>query len=390
MATMTYTDVIQHLVDYLGGNEQDATQREIRRAAISAYRELIDCYPWRALHKLLNIPLNANHTTGTVEYDLTGGSSERLWTFSSATLPDWAARGKLLVGSNSWPIQRRLSSSTLQSPSDFYPAEDIAAGTTFELYQSEFVLPEDFRSMHVGMPTTTTATRRISIQDMSWMGRQNGASGSPWGYSIVADRFLPGRQTIILNPWPASADTFQALYRYRPRDLMYSGYAARDRSGTVSLSGTTVTGSGTAFEAGMEGAVIRISANATQYPSDQAGDNPFYFEGVIDRVTNSSTLSVISNASGVTTSATRYTISDPIALPPSMLNALLRCCEKQAEIVRQRDDGGKQSAMGLFMDALETAQVADRNSFDILGLLEQTGYNHPEWLQSQTRPADIE
>ena len=390
MALMTYNDVIQHMVDYLGGNEQDATQREIRRAAISAYRELIDCYPWRALHKLLNIPLNANHTTGTVSYDYTGGASERLWTFSSATLPTWAARGKLLVGSNSWPIQRRLSSSTLQSPSDFCPVEDVAAGTTFELYQSEFLLPADFRSMHVGMPTTTPATRRISMKDNAWMGRQQGASGSPWGYSISADRFIPGRQSILLNPWPASADTFQALYRFRPRDLMYTGYASRDRAGTVSLSGTTVTGSGTAFESGQEGAVIRISANATTYPSDQAGDNPFYFEGIIDTVTSATSLTVQSNSSSLTTTATKYTISDPIALPPNMLNAMLRCCEKQAEIVRQRDDGGKQSAVALYMDALETAMVADRDSFDILGLLEGNGYNYPEWLQSQTRPADEE
>ena len=386
---LTYTDVIQHLVDYLGGNQHDATQREIRRAAISAYRELIDCYPWRSLHKLLAIYLQANHTTGTVSYDHTGGSSERLWTFSSATLPTWAARGNLLVGSNSYRIQRRLSSSTLQSPEDFTPGADVAS-TTFELYQSEHLLPEDFRSLHVGMPTTTTATRRTSIADMAWMARQQGSSGSPWGYSVTADRFLPGRQSILLNPWPASADVFMGLYRYRPRELKYTGYASRDRSGTASLSGTTITGSGTAFESGQEGGIIRLSANSTQYPSDQAGDNPFYFEGVVDKVSSTTSLTVLANDSSLTATAVKYTISDPISIPQSMLNAYLRCCEKQSEIVRQRDDGGKNSAMTLYLDALETAMVADRNSFDVVSLLEQSGYNHPEWLQTQTRPADEE
>lgn len=384
MSYFTFNDSIQNLVDYLGGNYQDSSQRELRRAAVSAYRELIDCYQWRSLHKLLTFPLQAHVTTGTVVYTQSTG----YWVFSGTTLPSWVTRGKILIGGNSWSFQRQIDAVTMQAPADFNPGSDIAS-TTFELYLQDYLLPTDFRSIDVGMATQCMATRYTNISDITWMGRQRGMAGSPWGYTITADRFLPGRQTITLNPWPASADTYMALYRYRPRELKYTGYASRDRNGSVSLSGTTVTGNGTAFESGQEGSIIRISNNATTFPSDNAGDNPYYYEGVIDHVVSPTSLTVLDNPQVLAISGVKYTISDPVALPQYMLNAYLRCCEKQAEIVRQRDDGGKQSAVALFMDALETAYIGDRFTFENMSLLERSGYNNPLWLQYQTRPADI-
>lgn len=372
MSTLTFRDVIERVTDYLGGNVKESEARAVRRAISDAYRDLSDQFAWRSLHKFYIFTLNARYDTGTVAYDLTGGAYERLWTGTGTTFPTWADRGTIRVGSNNWPVRYR-SGTQLQSPADIRPASDISS-TSYVLYQDEYLLPEDFMSMGVGIPGNLFSTLPSSQQTVTWLNRTGPMSGTPLRHTIVADRLLPGRLAIKLEGFPSTSQTFGMLYRRRPRPLKYTGYASRDRGGTVSISGTTVTGSGTAFETAQAGSIIRISANATEDPTDDGGNNPAVYEGVIREVVSSSSLTVEANESGVAKTSVKYTISDPIDYPDTMINALLRNCELHVEISRQRDDAARNMAMELFSSALLDAKAADKRSFAPENLL--SSYPH--------------
>jgi hypothetical protein len=110
----------------------------------------------------------------------------------------------------------------------------------------------------------------------------------------------------------------------------------------------------------MEGTIIRLAPDSVDYPTEEVGDNPYSFEGIIDQVTSNSTLTVVSNTDSVALTGVKYVISDAIDISPTMETAFFRCCEAQGEIVRQREGSGKGDAMNLYQDALATAKSFDR------------------------------
>jgi len=385
--TVTYRDIVLRMKDYLGGNSKAATEREIRSAILDAYRDISDTYRWRRLHKVLILTTSAQYTTGTVSFDLTGGSEERLWTLSGGTWPAWADRGTILIGVNAWPVQRRLSDTTLQSPASVSPAADIAA-TSFIFFQREYLLPEDFMAAGDAVPESAFSSLPRSLQTISWLHRQSPATGVPYWYSLQADRHLPGRSALVLEPPPSNAATFGFVYRRRPRKLKYSGFATRDSGGTITLAGTTITGSGTSFAADMEGSVIRLSGNSIDHPDDDTGDNPYSFEGIISQVSDSETLTVFVNPDSVALSNVKYNISDPIDLRDTLLNAFLRGCEMHCEITRNRDDSGKNMSVGLYEAALDKAKGADGFSFENFSLMDGSNRygRDPSWERGVLTP----
>ena len=50
MGYTTFQDVIDHALDYLGGNPQDAALRDCKRATLEAYRTLANAHNWSYLY----------------------------------------------------------------------------------------------------------------------------------------------------------------------------------------------------------------------------------------------------------------------------------------------------------------------------------------------------
>lgn len=364
-AMTTFRDALEHASDYLGGNPENQTTRELRRAIMAANRELAGLHRWACRYRVGHLNIVAP-LQGTLTYT----HSTRTFTLVENT-ETWAAEGTIRVANNDYPVLRRTAATTLIADTSINPGEDLAAGTAYTLYRDMWTLPADFIAVGRIFPGNTAASF-IAAPSQFETTKLAGSAGSPLEFTVVADRKRPGRVAFKLSPWPSTDDAIQFLYQSEARDLKYTGHALRDSLGTVTVSGTTVTGIGTAFEADMVGTVFRAAnpnagANALKIPSDDAGDNPAYVEGVVIAVTNSLELILLENETNIT-APVKYVVSDPIDWSNNLLNVFFRCCEKQSEIVRQREGAGKGDAMALFNDALDDAKVADRRTFDATAL----------------------
>ena len=360
-ARTVVVDMVSHLRDYLGSNVNNEVQRVIIRSIQAGLRELSNVRPWSYLYKRHRIQTNAPYSTGTVAYDVTGGSVERELVLTSGTWPTWAADGTVAISNVTYEAFRRVSDSVLQLDSNVTSAADIAAGASYTLYQDTYVLPEDF-----------VASDR-SYAEVSWGGMEyvqpnlwlqvtryyRSSSDTPRYYTFLGDRRLAGRMAIAVFPYPDSARTIDAIYHRRPRRILMEQYSTG--TATSSASSTTVTGSGTAWTTAMEGSVIRLSSDAVNLPTDLAGSNPYVVERTVKLVSSATQLTV-DQSIDTTYSAVKYQLSDPIDIEDgAMLEAYFRCCEKHLAIMRRlkdTDDCGRR-----YIEALIRAEEADSRSF---------------------------
>jgi hypothetical protein len=108
------------------------------------------------------------------------------------------------------------------------------------------------------------------------------------------------------------------------------------------------------------GSILRLSRNPSQAPTNETGDNPWAYEGVIlDYASNVFTMDRPVTFAG---SSLKYTVSDPIDVElNSMLTAFLRGVERQLSITRVFDD--RPSAANQYETALRRAKAADSRDF---------------------------
>jgi hypothetical protein len=155
------------------------------------------------------------------------------------------------------------------------------------------------------------------------------------------------------------------MLRYA-RSLWFTGFdTALDRVGTISSDNgsTTVTGVGTKFNSDMIGSVIRYR-DTTDAPNARWGLKPWLEQRVIRTIDTADTGLTTDSAFSVTTgvpSLTRYTISDPIDLDRSLINAFYRCCQWHYDIASNSKTQQIQKTAALYKEelniALENASV---------------------------------
>jgi hypothetical protein len=133
----------------------------VERYCESGYRQFLMPPPvegrvhdWSFLMPAATLLLNASYTTGTIAYDHTGGSSERLVTLTGGewpsysydgSLPQSAAGGVLIdIAGTSYTIDQIVTSTTLTLPANDNPAADVDAATNYTMHQDDYDLPDDF------------------------------------------------------------------------------------------------------------------------------------------------------------------------------------------------------------------------------------------------------
>jgi hypothetical protein len=327
----TYQDCLDHLVQYEGGAPDDAMLARMRTAVQMAYQEVCWSTDWQYFHKPLRIQLSAFYETGTVAYT----SSTRTLTLSGGTFPTWAAYGgRVLIDNIAYGVHARTDGTNLVLDEIFCPQANIAAGTTYRLYRSVYILPVDFRKVYefTGEDTWTSCFTTPT----EWLKRERYTqdTGTPWLWTIMqtAEVFGYGRYGLYVQGYPDTDETFDCIYVRAPRDIKYSGYETAARAGTVSCTAsTTVTGSSTTFSSDMVGSVIRFTSSTT-YPGGIHTTNPYVEQHVISAVGSATGLTLDTAATG-TYSGKKYIITDPVDLPPSCRMAMLRCCERQLDNV---------------------------------------------------------
>ena len=374
-----FADLVEHLSDYSGGEVMDRKTRDYRRAAVRAYQDLALSNEWKAYMTRGRINLNVAQDDGTISFDLTGGAYERMVTLTGYTWPMWAEFGTLLIDGVRYKVDERKSNTVITLTYDSCPTADVAALTTYTLYQNVYPLPEDFRKLDDAHYEQGLGCMK-ALTDMSdWLhlDQQQAESGRPYWYYIGGspDTWQYGKMCLYVHPYPDTAESFDFTYWRNPRALYYTGQETEASVGTVSVSidSTAVTGTSTTFSQKMVGALIRFSRDATNLPEGEGGQYPYQEQRVIVSVTNATTLT-LSEAVDFAYSGVKYVITDPVDADGALLEALYRNAERMLDNFRHPERASNRER--LYQQAWVQACERDRRlvpNFGMYGTMWQFG-----------------
>lgn len=317
----TLADAVEYLIDSANATNIAEERRKARRAVLDAYREFPQRDTWAYFSRQGMITTQASQSDGTLAYDHTGGAEERLVTLTGATVPSNGAWFTLVIDGVHYPIETVVSSTTFTLPEFANPGADVASGTSYSMYRSIYPVPIDYR---VGgdpvefdglMNSPVYVSPAEIVEYMRW-----NASPLNWAqaYTIRGGGQQYSGMVFEFAPPPSDARTLQFNYWADPRPIGLFGADIEYSTGTITIaSGTTVTGSGTAFSSRMIGSVIRFTSSASVLPTGAAGaygnDNPYLEQRVITDVASATSLT-IDQALENSYSAKKYTIGDPLDL----------------------------------------------------------------------------
>lgn len=347
----TFADAVEHVLDVSTASGSAQQRRKARRAVLNAYRQFPLEDDWLYYHRRGQFATEASQSTGTVAYDHTGGATaERQLTLSDATWPENARYGMVKIGDISYFIEDRKSPTVVTLRLDSNPGEDVAAGTSYTYFRNVYPVPLDFRSGQE-LRELDQSGRVVSYCDPDHLLFLQSINGSPqsWQDCFTLRNAGDDYDTLSfeLQPPPSSESTFAYMYWAEPRRLQLFGASEEYSTGTVSVSGTTVTGVGTAWESRMRGSVIRFPASGTStVPTGVFGgrdsngdenDNPYAEYRVVDTVDSTTSLTIDQSVTG-TYSGVKYTIGDPLDLDYHvMLDAFLAMCEWRFAVITKQE-----------------------------------------------------
>ncbi|HUR52922.1 MAG TPA: hypothetical protein VMZ71_02240 [Gemmataceae bacterium] len=351
---LTYADLLDHVLAY-AGTDAGASASTRHRAAVQAAMKCIPGkHDWAYLWALGRVTTSEPYSTGTVEFDYTGGLYERMLTLTTGTWPDWAASGYVVIADVPYAVDERKSATVLTLTSAMNPGADVAAGTTYEIRRDQYALPTDFVALdevvlnEIGSVLAYTHPREWSSQR-----RVNTGPGQPCSFSLIGASNSPGGMRMVLTPAPDAVYYIDFLYRRQPRQMVFADTHIGTASGADASS--TITGSGTAFLSSHVGSIIRLGADNQDTPTGPRGNNPALYEGTITAYTSANSISV-SPPLTQAFDAVKYQISDPADIEEvGMSEYLLRECERQFRLLsRMKPTVEEERAHALgFTQALE-------------------------------------
>lgn len=336
---VTYEDAVDHIYDAFKtppDGAQKTTARNARRAVSEAYRDLPQFHNWSYLRRAGFIRTVAQQADGTVTYDHASRTVTR--TGAAAVFPADVRFYGIEIDGDRYDIESRTSDTAIVLPPTSNPGADITTGVSYILYRSQYPLPFDYRKgsklIHEGWtasaPFFTTPTRiaRANAQSLSAFNGEYTIRGSSEYQGRMVFEFAP--------PYFSSSQRYDFVYEAAPRQIrdFFSGPSYTE--GEVTVSGTTVTvsASSATFTDRMVGCVIRFPypERTNVAPTGLHGgpllDNPFAEQRVVMSVTDANNLEMDAALDGDYSSATKYSIGDPIDYSlGSMMTAFHLLCE---------------------------------------------------------------
>jgi hypothetical protein len=327
---MAYADLMDAVVQYSGNNPNQQSVQNTNRAASAAYLGLVRAHDWSFYKRVFSVPTHAGYSTGTVTYDHTGGGTcERQLTLAGGTWPTWAAYGYVQIAMKTYQVQKYYSATVIQLAENNNPGDDITDASEYSLYRDMYPLPLDFANCYNAV-TQPSGVQLTYVPIAMWAyGRDYYLNASrPVAFTVTQDLVVPQRQAVRF--WPAPNEAYSVLFTYKA-DLVHPSYRkVVDGSVTLTASSATVTGTGTKFESGMAGALLRVSrAGDPTLPTGIEGESPAYAEYVIDSVQSETSLTLQDTAAG-SLARVKYSISSLLDVEPfATREYLFRECERQ-------------------------------------------------------------
>lgn len=314
-----------------------------------AYRRIGGCAKWSYLHRRTQINTVAPYSTGTIAYT----TSTRTLTLTGGTWPTWAVYGIILINGNVYSVQQRVSGTSLILKSDRSPVDNIASGTTYNMYRSEYFLPSDFVRTEELVPIGQWwALRELSPGSLLQTARLFYTPSRPFEFTVRGSQQSPGRLAVEFGPPPDAAYTLDLSYYAQPRPRTLS---TEYKTGTISVSGSSVTGSGTTFTSAMIGCRLRIGTDSSP-PIGEFGDQGSLSESTVIAVDSATSLTLADSMTSA--SAVQYLIDDPVDIDRgSMDEVFSRFCESEFERICHMD--GRAEKESEAMNALARARAMD-------------------------------
>lgn len=368
----TFGDQKNQLIDsFIIESNRDRVGRLSSIAIRSAYEDLSARTQWNYLKRRTQLNMTAPYSTGTVAYNATTG----ILTLSGGTFPTWVTSGELLINRNVYIAHTRTDSTHVVLQADRRPAADLAAGTSYQLVKTSYLLPVDFVELR-GITETERLWSLAYLSPEQMLARSQlwfNPSNSVY-YTIMGGP--NGRMVMQFNPPPSFARTMDMIYQAKPRPpVLLQPFTNGTIAATAGSSTVTITpGSGGATTpTSLDGCVLRIGG--TLVPSGPFTDTPPVEEHVIASV--SGNVLTLQDTVGATVTAARFSIDDPLDFEPGMMSYFDRMCEArllrlhQSAIERVRDAELKES------EALRQARAADSrmNPAAVANSLIVTGIN---------------
>ena len=339
----TFGDAMESL-DYTArgmGVGSDITLRQM--CLREAYRQIAKVRDWSCLHHVARLQLRAPQTTGTVVFDLTGGTYERMLTLTDATWPEaWVADASVRFGDIVCDVEDYKTSTIITLAAGRAPIADVAS-TTYSLFPRWYRLPNDLMSMAQPMDESSWVLGTpLSKEEIELLNRYQDAFGDIQFYAVATPPDLYGATALFIHPPTSTSKTLDIPYIRRPRDIVYSGHnSSLDCVGTIAVTAEspTVTGSSTAFASAMAGSILRIGTGSER-PTGIAGVYPYGEQQSIKSVESATSLTLtadVATSRGIWQSGVGYSISDPIDLDVDLYDAFMRCAEMRlAKVLRAK------------------------------------------------------
>lgn len=377
----TFADAYWELLDAFDVDDTGRHGRVARRAILEAYRDLPNYHRWSYYRAIGQVQTVASQSTGTIAYDHTGGSSERLVTLTGSTWPSDAQYYELIVSDQIYKVESYLTSTTITLTQDSNPGADVASGTSYELCRRSYPVPIDFRR---GSELTkiTESQWPEYVRPDELLARLTNAytpQSEPDCYTIRSAQEHYGGLVFEFAPPPSAAETYNFEYERSPTPLQMFGGNTEYSDGTVSISSATVTGSSTAFTSSMVGCIFRLPQTGASNPPTGLGgtaatDSPYAEQRVVKSVGSATSITLDSAPTG-SYSSVQYSIGSPIDVAyGAMYTAFMRLAEANfARMISKSerlDTYGAPQRVAVFKAALRDAMSFDNRNRNIQPVFE--------------------
>lgn len=288
-----------------------------------------------------------------------GGAAENLVTLAGGTVPTWAIYGRVNIANKFYPIQERLSGTTFTLHPTVNPGADVASGTSYEIVQDIYTLPGDLKNLDPPQGENVWWMSGMSVNEWQGAERHLRSKAESWWFAFGPDPNLYGSMAAYLYYIPSAAQTLRFTYRRWPRPLKYSGVEAAILAATISATAgaSTATLSSAVLSDLHVGSVLRFG-DTSNHPEGREGLYPYVEQKIITDV-SSTTVTLDSAVVSEHSAGTKFTVSDPLDLRESMLEAFLRGCEYKLSIGQNMDDKRRMLLKAEYEAAVRLAIEAD-------------------------------
>ena len=360
--------------------EKSLDQYTIRMALEDSLRSLCECAEWNSMKKSIRLFLQptivagpgapgglslpggycfANKAGTATDYGNTTVDNEVM--IQGAVWPTWDNSTLYQAGITVFDGELRCGNFSLNCALDntngvtdpttmaqmdpqFHPAADVTSPQGFMLGFPKYPLPPEFAAGIIAAERNAWFIGTYITPDQWFMlDKYRTFTGIVRNYTFLPDPKRYGQLALYVHPCPSlemTQDTgseYDLQIKAWRRPMRLSGKEPWNYQGTVAVAAgsTAVTGTNTAFDQRMVGAVMRVAGAGSQKPTGTAGKNPYLFQQTIGTVTDATHLTLSGAAptfpgAGVTTlTGVGYSVADPCDVPAALWDAYKAGCRKE-------------------------------------------------------------